>query len=235
MSDFGRKEKERLRGWCAGLGIPLSGKQLDACLLFLNELWEWNRKINLTGLSSRNRILSELLLDSLVPASYLPETGRLLDAGSGAGFPAIPLKIRFPGLETHLVESGARKAVFLRHVARTAGLRGITVLEGRIGSDDTPLRPGTYHVVTARALADLSRTVAWCAPYLRDAGLFLSFQGKDFTESLSRAAPGLRNHGLDLLKIVRYRLPAMTASRHLLIFEKRGPGHDPLSRQQGKK
>ena len=83
------EEKEIVRTWAHDFGVALSDSQLDLMGLYLEELWEWNRKFNLTGLCSREEIITELLMDSLIAAAFLPEEGRLLDVGSGAGFPAL--------------------------------------------------------------------------------------------------------------------------------------------------
>ncbi|MCD6296131.1 MAG: class I SAM-dependent methyltransferase, partial [Deltaproteobacteria bacterium] len=104
MSKLQKEEIDLLRSCALDYGATLTTPQIDLINIYLHELWEWNKKINLTGLTSRERILRELLIDSLIPSPYLPEKGNPLDVGSGAGFPANPLKNLSPGIKMHLME-----------------------------------------------------------------------------------------------------------------------------------
>ena len=184
MSSFNEQEKDILLSWANDFRIALSASQVELLALYLDELWAWNKKMNLTGLCSRERIITELLLDSLMPSSLLPEEGTLLDVGSGAGFPCVPVKICRPRLKAHLLEPNSKRVSFLKQIIRLTGLKEVRVIRGRIGEDEALLRPEGYHAVTARALADLPRTLTWCAPHLRAGGLFVSFQGDAFQDAI---------------------------------------------------
>jgi len=209
-----------IRSCALDYGATLTTPQIDLINIYLRELWEWNKKINLTGLTSRERILRELLIDSLIPSPYLPEEGNLLDVGSGAGFPAIPLKIYRPRLKMHLMEVNSKKISFLKQVIRITNLDDIETIRGRIEKDGTLLRSEGYDIITARALADLSRTLTWCAPHLKTGGLILTFKGSQVEKVLKEGSDVIHEHGLVLYKTVPYRLPGNDAIRHLLIFRK---------------
>ncbi|MFH1242938.1 MAG: 16S rRNA (guanine(527)-N(7))-methyltransferase RsmG [Pseudomonadota bacterium] len=215
-----KREKGLLLEGARGLGILLSPVQLHLIGIYLDELWQWNEKVNLTGLSSRERIISELLVDSLLPSPFLPQEGRLLDVGSGAGFPGIPLKIHRPGLEVHLMEANSRKASFLKHVIRITKLPEIEVIRGRIERDSRYLHPHGYHVVTARALSPLPQCISWCAPLLCPEGLMVSFQGSRFEEAIKDSSAVIKAHGLLLYKSIAYNLHGKDTGRHLLIFKR---------------
>lgn len=215
-----KSEEQNIRLWAHTLGIGLSTSQIHLLGIYLDELCEWNKKINLTGLSSRLRIVRELLLDSLIPLPFLPEEGRLLDIGSGAGFPGIPLKICRPRLKTHFVEANSRKVSFLKQVIRLTGLRKIEVIKGRIEDGEGVLCPQGYHIVTARALAHLSQALTWCAPYLMPEGLLVNFQGSRFEETLKECAVEIQQQGLFLYKCISYSLPGRNSQRNLLIFKR---------------
>jgi 16S rRNA (guanine527-N7)-methyltransferase len=215
-----KREKGLLLEGARGLGILLSPVQLHLIGIYLDELCQWNEKVNLTGLSSRERIISELLVDSLLPSPFLPEEGRLLDVGSGAGFPGIPLKIHRPGLEVHLMEANSKKASFLKHVIRITKLPEIEVIIGRVERDGRYLHPRGYHVVTARALSPLPQCISWCAPLLSPGGLMVSFQGSRFEEAIKDSSAVIRAHGLFLHKSIAYNLHGKDAGRHLLIFKR---------------
>lgn len=213
------QERELLLGCANGLGISLPADQLHLLSIYLDELWQWNEKVNLTGLSSMHRIIRELLVDSLLPSPFLPERGRLLDIGSGAGFPGIPLKIHKSGLEVHLIEANSRKASFLRHVIRTTKLTGIEVIRGRVERAGKDLHPDGYHIITARALSPLPQCLSLCAPFLCSGGLIVTFQGSRFEKVLRESSDVIKAHGLSLHNSFPYTLPGIDTRRQLLIFK----------------
>ena len=201
-------------------GVELSEDQLGLFQIYLDELWAWNRRMNLIGLSHRERMVFELFLDSIVPVPHLMETGRLLDAGSGAGFPGIPLKICKPRLNAHLLEANAKKVSFLKQVIRLLNLDETEVIRGRIEKDVDRLHPDRYHLITARALAPVGRTIAWCAPLLRPGGLLVSFMGGRSEDELKENRQLTKEHGLSIYKRIPYALPGRESERTTIIFEK---------------
>jgi 16S rRNA (guanine527-N7)-methyltransferase len=210
-----------LLSWCQDFGLRLTDAQIHLLGVYVNELWEWNRRFNLIGVSSREKVVNELLLDSLIPAAFLREHGRLLDVGSGAGFPAIPLKICRPQLTVHFMEANAKKSSFLKHVARLLGFCQVRVITGRIERDRGLLHEEGYHVITARAVAQLPQAMAWCSPALMAGGLFVTFQGGQLEEVMDPEATEGRAYGLFLRRCIQYELPAKGSSRYILIFEKK--------------
>ena len=153
-----------------GIEIDLSPGQKDLLSIFINELTAWNKHMNLTGLSSSRRIMDELVADSLMPLPYLPDTGICLDVGSGAGFPAIPLKICKPAMKFFLMEPNLKKGRFLRQIIRLCGLKQIEVIRERIEMLSQPLPFEWCHIITSRAMAPLPRLVKLCVhdskPYI---------------------------------------------------------------------
>ncbi len=205
----------------AKYGIELSERQLVLFQVYLNELWAWNQRTNLTGLSNRQRIVFELFLDSLIPAPFLAEAGRLLDVGSGAGFPGIPLKIFRPDLVVHLLESNAKKGSFLKQIIRLLKLTKTAVIRGRIEGAEDHLHPEGYHMIATRALARLGQAVAWCAPKLSSGGFFVSYLGRRAEDEIKEERQILEEHRLVLHKVVPYTLPGMPYERKAVIFEKK--------------
>ena len=118
------------------LGITLDDEQIEAFLLYLRELKRWNRRLNLTSVVEEREIVVRHFLDSLVPERFLGPEWRIVDLGSGAGFPGIPLKLARPDLSVLLVDSSMRKVAFERHIIRTLGLQGIEALHAR--GEDLP-------------------------------------------------------------------------------------------------
>jgi len=201
------------------LGIMLSDEQADAFLAYLVELEKWNRKINLTAIKNEQDIVIKHFLDSLSylngfePASAL----RLLDMGSGAGFPAVPIKIVHPELAITLVESNKKKASFLRHIVRTLKLPEIVVVDTR--SDELP--PSyhrTYDAVTARAFADMQTAISEGAPFLKPGGLMVLSRGPK--ETIGEGA--VLKAGLVIEKKLELNLPHSNDPRAIWVFRKTG-------------
>jgi 16S rRNA (guanine527-N7)-methyltransferase len=201
----------------AEFGIGLTAGQADLFRMYLDELWEWNRRINLTGLSSPERIVIELFLDSLIPAPFLPRSGPLLDVGSGSGLPGIPLKIYHQELELHLLDAHSKRISFLKQVVRRLSLKGVTVIHGRIEERSPGLLPGGYPLITARALAPLDRTIALCDPFLSAGGGLIGYLGKGAEKLLADNAAVLRTHRLSVIRKIPYRLPGKKTDR-MIVF-----------------
>lgn len=200
------------------LGIMLSDQQADLFLVYLVELEKWNRRINLTAIRNEQDIVIKHFLDSLsylngfVPAPSL----RLLDMGSGAGFPAVPLKIAHPELIVTLVESVNKKASFLRHVVRILQLPEIDVVDKRTG-ELPPSYHQTYDIVTARAFADMKMALSEGAPFLKPGGLMVLSRGPEETIEEEAALKS----GLVLENRQDLRLPHSNDPRAIWVFRKK--------------
>lgn len=201
------------------LGTLLSAEQVDAFLVYLVELEKWNRKINLTAIRNEQDIVIKHFLDSL---TYLngfmtgPEL-RLLDMGSGAGFPAVPIKIAHPEIGVTMVEAVHKKASFLRHIARMLKLTGIVVIDKR--TDELPhSHHGTYDVVTARAFADMKTALSEGAPFLKPRGLIVLSRGPEETIGEGEAL----KTGMIIEKRLDLSLPHSNDPRAIWVFRKTG-------------
>jgi 16S rRNA (guanine527-N7)-methyltransferase len=200
-------------------GIDLSEHQLTLFQVYLDELWTWNQRTNLTGLSSRERIAFELFLDSLIPAPFLARRGTLLDVGTGAGLPGIPLKIYSPRLVVHLLDSNSKKGSFLKQAVRLLGVKEMAVITERVEEAEDSLRPQGYYIVTARALARFGQALSWCAPKLAPGGLFVSYLGGQAEAELRENQEIIDKHNLVLHKDISYVLPGMGSKRMAVIFK----------------
>ena len=216
-------EQKEFQAWVKDYGIQIGSSHIAILSRYLSELLKWNKVMNLVGLSSRQRILSELLFDSLIPLPYLPNKGNYLDLGSGGGFPGIPIKACKPGLRLILIEAISKKVSFLKQVIRLLKLTDITVLNGRIEDNANLLNPNGYDLITARAVSSLDQIILWCAPLLSQEGILITFQGSHLDQILEDSQDIIKEQDLILLKTVSYTLPGKKAPRrHLLIFKKTG-------------
>ncbi len=210
-----------LRERIAEYGIQLSPVQAEYFRLYLSELMDWNRKMNLIGLSSPKRVVTDLFFDSLIPSPFLPYQGKMLDVGSGAGIPGMLIKIIRPDLETHLLEPNRKKNSFLKHIIRLLQIEKIMVVRGRIESDGDQLSYGNYDLITVRALIDLETAVSWCAPFLKSQGLLVFFIGADVDQPIHQASREIKKNNLFINKQIGYRLPEKKTKRHVVILQKR--------------
>ena len=202
-----------------GIETDLSSEQRETLSIFIKELTAWNKHMNLTGLSSTQRIVDELLTDSLMPLPYLPHTGICLDVGSGAGFPAIPLKICRPDLKFFLLEPNSKKGSFLKQVIRLCGLKQIEVVKDRI---ETPSRPFPFdkcNIITSRAMAPLPQLIGWCTPYLAPEGMMVAFLGNQFRDILRECEILLKEKNLFISELKPYAVKGTKSERGLLILE----------------
>ena len=222
MSKPNKREIEKFRSLLNRFGLKLSWDQTHKLGIFLDELEEWNKKLNLTGLSSRQSIINELLIDSIMPTSFMPDDGNLLDIGSGAGFPAIPIKICKPSLKCQLMEPNSKKISFLKQIIRLAKLEEIEVIKGRIEKEEGLLHPEGYDVITSRGLAPLPQFLTWGAPHLAPGGLIVAFLGSQSEEALKKSADVIRKHRLFPFKSLSYSLSGKSSGRNLLILKRRG-------------
>ena len=203
-------------------GASINEDQFKSLNRYVDELLFWNRKMNLTGISSRDRIFDELVLDSIIPTTLISDKGFMLDVGSGAGFPAIPIKIFKPHLRIHLIESNTKKVSFLKQVIRLLKLRDIEVIRGRIEIDKNMLHLEGYDIVTARAFASFGDTIKICSSFVVPGGYLFLFLGRSAEEELSKNRTKIDECSLEVNKILPYFTPANKSLRHIIQLTK-GP------------
>jgi 16S rRNA (guanine527-N7)-methyltransferase len=214
------KEKIFLREKALEFGIALSQHHLNLFSTYMDELLEWNSRMNLTGLSEKKRILIELFLDSLIPTPFIPERGRILDVGSGAGFPGIVIKIYRPYLKICLLEANSKKTNFLKQVIRLLKLVDVDVVNGRIEMDEDKLHSDGYDLITARALAGLDQVITWCSPFLSTDGMLIGFLGSSAGNELKKSKVSLKANSLVVDRLIPYSLPGIQSGRMLAILKK---------------
>jgi len=184
-----------------------------------SELIKWNRKINLTAITNPRDIAIKHFLDSLAPAQYIPEEARLLDIGSGAGFPGIPLKILKPSVSVLMIDGVRKKVNFLKHMIRTLNLDNIEALQ--IRSENLAQDPefvNSFDVIISRALSDLKPFVKGALPLLAPQGAIMAMKGKIDPQELDAVRTNAPADQYSL-KIKTYRLPSMKAPRSIVIIK----------------
>jgi len=203
----------------AELGVPLTELQLHKFRTLANELQKWNRKINLTAVTADEQIVVKHFLDSLTLLQVVGESGRLLDLGSGGGFPALPLKILLTELEVVSVDAVAKKIMFQRHMGRLLDLRGFTAVHER-GERLVQDYPGHFDWVVSRAFANLASFVRLALPLLKEDGRIVAMKGSRGAEEAAAAESELMAMGIRVLQAKEFKLPLSGDARCLVVLGK---------------
>jgi 16S rRNA (guanine527-N7)-methyltransferase len=205
------------------LGISLTGDQRRRVERYAEELVRWNQRANLTAITDPAEIATKHFLDSfscwLALAAAAPR--RVIDVGTGAGFPGLALKILVPTLEVTLIEATGKKADFCRHVAQTLEMRQVEVIHGR--AEDVARDPAhreKYDGALARAVAELPTLAEYLLPFARLGGLAVAQKGESGPSEAHAAAGAMRLLGGALRKMVTVELPGVVETRYLVVMEK---------------
>lgn len=223
------------------LGINLSAGQLEQFELYYRELTEWNQRANLTSITGYEEAQVRHFLDSLtVCLPYrgvtegLAEVRRVVDVGSGAGFPGLPLKLAFPDQELHLIESVGKKTAFLDHLCGVLGLEKVAIHTGRAEAlaREPDLRD-SFDLALVRGVARLSLLLEYALPFCRVGGKTVALKHGGLETELAEAEIALselrgRNAGLFPVS-----LPGLTDNRVVVAFEKVAPTPERYPRRVG--
>ncbi|MEW6179329.1 MAG: 16S rRNA (guanine(527)-N(7))-methyltransferase RsmG [Chloroflexota bacterium] len=205
------------------VGIQLSARQIAAFQHYENELLEWNSRMNLTAIRDREGIRIKHFLDSLscILAFRDRPPERLIDIGTGAGFPGIPLKIVYPRMKLTLVESVGKKLEFCRHIVQTLELEDVTLLQARaeaLGQDRAHREK--YDWAVARAVANLPVLAEYLLPLVALGGKMLAQKGESAHAEAVAAEKAIRVLGGELQQILPVLVPGIAEERYLVVVEK---------------
>lgn len=202
--------RAELEAGLARLGLTLDASSVEGLLTYLDLLVKWNRVYNLTAITDPKRMVSHHLLDSLAVLPHL-DAERLLDVGSGAGLPGIPLALARPELEVTLLEASQKKAAFLQQAAIELKLSNVEAVHAR-AEDYRPRSP--FPRIVSRAFSELSDFVRLTTHLLAQGGRWLAMKG------LYPQAEIGRLQGARVIEVVRLAVPGLNAERHLVILER---------------
>jgi 16S rRNA (guanine527-N7)-methyltransferase len=219
------------------LGLRLSRTQLSALSLYERELVDWNTRFNLTAIRDPQEIHVKHFLDSLTCLLAVRDAsiGRLVDIGTGAGLPGIPIKIVYPKMQLTLVESVGKKAEFCRHVVKVLDLPGVEVVQQRaeiLGQD--PTYREQYDWAVARAVAVLPVLAEYLLPLVRVGGSMLAMKGESGPAEAHSADRALRVLGGHLRQLVPVTLPGVAEERYLVVIDKVAATPSGYPRKVGK-
>lgn len=205
------------------LKLRLTAAQLAALETYEAELITWNQKVNLTAIDQPEKIRVKHFLDSLTCVLVMRDTpmARVIDVGSGAGFPGLPLKIVYPSMRLTVVESVGKKAMFCQHIVDTLGLKGVEVLQERaevIGKQEQHRQ--NYDWALARAVAVMPVLMEYLLPLVRIGGYALAMKGESAPAEAHEAEHAIKVFGGHLRQLVPVTLPSVEDERYLVVIDK---------------
>lgn len=231
------EHKALLRDCCEQMGVALTEEQLAQFMTYLSLLLEWNEKMNLTAITEEREVILKHFADclSLIPTVEWKDRLRVIDVGTGAGFPGVPIKIAHPKIELTLLDSLQKRIGFLQEVGRQLHLENVTYIHSRAedGGQNAAYRE-KFDLCVSRAVANLAVLAEYCLPFIRVGGRLAALKGPDAVAEVAAAAGALEKLGGRLLEIRDITIPYTDLSHKIVLIEKIAPTPKKYPRNAGK-
>lgn len=227
-------EKSMLEEGLRQLDMDFSQEQVDKLLAFMELVLEENQRMNLTAIKNRGEFIQKHLLDSILMWSGHDKGMRVLDLGTGGGFPGVPLKIMHPEWDVVLLDSTMKKIRFLEQAVETLGLDSIQPIHGRAEElgQDVNYRE-TFDLVFSRAVASLNTLLEYCVPFLKVGGRVIAAKGPKCEEELKLAQNALKALNATVEEVREIQTPGDWGTRFVVVIKKTGKTSKTYPRKQG--
>lgn len=224
------------KGLC-DLGIDVNDKMLDNLKVYRDMLADWNQHMNLTGIVEEKEVYIKHFLDSIsaVKNGYIKNGMSLIDVGTGAGFPGLPLRICLENLEVTLLDSLNKRINFLQEVSKSVGIDNIEYIHGRaedFGKSEEYREK--YDVATARAVAGLPVLMEFCIPFIKVGGHFVCLKGPNANLELEESKAAMEVLGVEFIEKIDVKLPESDLNHNILVFKKVKNTPEKYPRKAGK-
>lgn len=221
------------------IGIQLSEYQMEQFYKYYSLLIDWNQKINLTSITDIRDVYEKHFLDSSCGVLAIEKYGvseklRMIDVGTGGGFPGVPLKIIYPDMHITLLDSLNKRIQFLNEIIQELGLKNIETIHGRAEEmgRHKDFREN-YDISVSRAVANLSTLSEYCTPFLNKDGFFISYKSKNVDEELEQSKIALSKLNTMVDNVIQYDLPGTDVARTLVMIKKTGKTPSAYPRKAG--
>lgn len=231
------ENKDILRKGIEELGISVNDKILQDFKVYREVLVDWNQKMNLTGIEEEREVYIKHFLDSIsaITNNYIKDGMSIIDVGTGAGFPGLPLRICLKNVKLTLLDSLNKRINFLQEVSAKVGIDDIEFIHGRaedFGKDENYREK--YDIATARAVAGLPVLIEFCAPFIKLGGYFVCLKGPNANLELEEAKKAIEIMGLEFVEKIDVKLPEFDLSHNILVFKKIKNTPEKYPRKAGK-
>ena len=216
------------------LNLELSERKIEQFYKYMELLKEWNEKINLTAITENKDIIVKHFIDSLTIAKYIKDNDSIIDVGTGAGFPGIPLKIFNENIRITLLDSLNKRTIFLRDVVDKLGLEDVEIIHGR--AEDfahNNVYRGTFDYAVSRAVAPLNVLLEYLVPYTKIGGCVIAMKGSNACEEIVEAQNAISKLRTHIEKNEKVYLPDDCGERCIVILKKDGETNNMYPRKAG--
>lgn len=227
---------EQMSRELGALGISLTQRQMEQFFAYYNLLAEKNKVMNLTAITEEAQVVTKHFVDSLslVKALHPSEFSTVIDVGTGAGFPGIPIKILYPDIHLTLLDSLNKRIRFLEEVCQTLQLSNVCCIHGRAedAARDSSHRE-SYDLCVSRAVAGLASLAEYCIPFVKEGGYFVAYKSAEIKEELALGGKAVSVLGGSVEQVIDFCLPDSDYSRSLVKIKKIKPSPKKYPRKAG--